>query len=183
MYKPKLDELIAAVNGVICAGIGAAKTNPNYQVDPLYLLGQKATGMSIDAKGLYARRLPQDAIAKPIVSFLEDAICVLQENPEKPLMNFYGHQTGRVQDVINHIVDIAQREQEFSWTKRETVNLTSLRASAAGYLSDYKPAKSETVSADFEQSAYGTVPKKRKGGRPKTKAIVDTLQVAVPKCA
>ena len=111
ILKASIGELMAAMDGIVCAGVTAAKKGASTKTDPVACLGYNAAILSIDVRtDLSFGRLSGDRAAKKIMDFLKASRDVLAANEEAVLSLPKGATGGMLKDVSAHISEILVRE-------------------------------------------------------------------------
>lgn len=111
ILQASIGELIAALDGIVCAGVTAAKKGADTKTDPIASLGYQAALLSYDVRSdLSAKRIDADKAAFEITEFLNAARNVLAANEDTVLSLPKGAVGGTLKDVVSHIDEILARE-------------------------------------------------------------------------
>ena len=174
ILKASIGELVAALDGIVCAGVTAVKKGADTKKDPVASLGYHAAMLSYDVRTeLGANRIKLDKAAFEITEFLNAAREVLALHQSTPLSLPKGAVGGTLKDVVSHIDEILTREDiggERPAAKFYNGNLQN--KFAASYLP--KARKEDLAEPAFEgeddAAADMPVPKKPASGRGRKKA-------------
>lgn len=166
IQKPPLSEMFAAMSGIVCAGVTAAK-DPNEKTQYLFTLGSAAAGLPYDAKmDLAAHPENSEKAARDLMRFLIQAKPLLAHHAGVALSMPNGNRGGIVADVLAHIKDMERREAGTIDRLRE-----SFEAGKAPpkYAASYLPAtpKEKPVELDEDGNPVGGTKKVKLGGRRK----------------
>ncbi len=112
ILKASIGELMAAMNGIVCAGVTATKAGADTMTDPVASLGYKSALLSYDIRhDLSFARLTKEKAASKITEFLKSSFEVLGANAGTVLSLPKGATGGNLKDVLAHISDILMREE------------------------------------------------------------------------
>ncbi len=150
--KPALNEIFAAMNGLVQGGVSVVKTGESTS-HPMADLGVRAAHLLFDARarllqGAFTMPVLQDKVARTCLAFLGDADNrqIMQDHSACVLSDTNGHKGGTVSQVKTHIDEMVLREM-MSSEKREVVSVNDngalKQAFAASYLSAPEAQKAQ----------------------------------------
>lgn len=169
MLKASIGELMAVTDGIVCAGVTAARKGADTKTDPIASLGYGAAILSYSVRTeLSFGRMDMQRVAGKITEFLKSSRDVLVGYPDAVLSLPKGNTGGTLRDVLSHIDEILVREEIGGERPAfKIVNGNLQEKFKATYAP--KPQKEDPAEAAFDGDAEEAPPVKARGGRPRTK--------------
>ncbi len=166
IQKPPLSEMFAAMSGIVCAGVTAAK-HPDEKTQYLFALGVAAAALPYDTKlDLAVHPENRERAARNLMRFLIQAKPLLAHHAGISLSMPNGNHGGIVADVLAHIKDMEKREAGTLDRLRENFDAGK---KAPQYPASYLPAapKEKAVELDEEGNPVEATKKVKLNGRRK----------------
>lgn len=153
-HKPRLSEIFAAMNGIVCLGVAALKVQDKQE---LVTLAQDAASLSYDAK-LVANRRDGKSHAPRVLEFLKTAQPLLLAHGDMVLLSTKGETGGTAADVAAHIKYILEREKPGMAPRPVEHFMDGVNGRAKKFNASYLPAK---AAADIPAEDVAPAPVKK----------------------